>query len=235
MQEFIHIEPLLLPLLIRCAVAILCGVIVGLERAYRAKPAGVRTHSLISLGSCLFMGVSLVVAEEARRLGYTTPDPARIAAQVVTGIGFLGAGVIIRNRGFVRGMTSAATIWSMSAIGLAAGAGMLITAFCVTVGIVIVLRAFDFFEKHLHIKRFRIMSLDVIVKKEGRIPDIRATLRQMDVTLSNERVNHVIGELHYQANLLFFGDLEGRIEKSLRKLKGVKEVVMLVPGELWEG
>ena len=231
MQELFEVEILLWPILLRCFVAILCGVVIGLERAWRAKPAGVRTHALISLGSCLFMGVSLLIAEESRRLGYTTPDPARIAAQVVTGIGFLGAGVIIRNSGFVRGMTSAATIWAMAAIGLAAGAGMLLTAVAVTFSIVIVLRLFDYMEKHLRIKRFYMMSLDVIVKKEGRVPDIRSTLRQMNVTLSQERLNHVIGEIHYQANLLFYGDLEDRIEKSLRKIKGVRDVVILVPGE----
>ena len=234
MEEIITIDPLFFPILLRCAIASLCGVFVGMERAYRAKPAGVRTHMLISLGSCLFMGVSLVVAKEARLLGYTTPDPARIAAQVVTGIGFLGAGAIIRNRGFVKGMTSAATIWCMSAIGLAAGAGMLLTAIISSIGLVFILRLFDFLEKKMRIKRFRVMTLDVIIKKEGIISEIRNQLRAMEITLSHERISHIVNEIHYQSTLLFHGDLENKIEKKIKNVKGVKDLVILTPGELWE-
>ncbi len=235
MYQWFSTEPMLLTLALRCLVASFCGIIVGMERAYRAKPAGIRTHMLISLGSCMFMGVSLVVAEEARRLGYTTPDPGRIAAQVVTGIGFLGAGAIIRNRGFIRGMTSAATIWCMSAIGLAAGAGMLLMAASASIGIVFILRLFDFIEKRLHVKHYRLRALDVLVKKEGRISEVRKVLRALDIIFSREQVNHILGEIHYRANLLFLGDLEEMIESNLRQLKGVKEVLLLKPDDIWDG
>ena len=235
LEKIISIEPLLFTVLLRCTVASLCGVFIGMERAYRAKPAGIRTHMLISLGSCLFMGVSLVVAAEARKLGYTTPDPARIAAQVVTGIGFLGAGAIIQNRGLVRGMTSAATIWCMSAIGMAAGAGMLITAVSCSLAMIVILRTFDFLEGRIRIHRFRIMSIDVTVKKEGRIPEIRKVLRSMGISLSHEQAKHVLNEFHYQASMLLKGDLEDRVEKRLKNIKGVKDIVILTPGDWREG
>ncbi len=92
------------------------GAAIGLEREYRQKPAGLRTNILIAVGSALFTIMSLAMTGR-------DGDPGRIAAQVVTGIGFLGGGAIMRNRDTVHGMTTAATIWVNAAIGLAAGSG----------------------------------------------------------------------------------------------------------------
>lgn len=103
------------------AAALLCGFI-GLERQYHQKNAGVRTHSLVGMGACLFTIVGIhpwVLAQTP-----TSGDAMRVAAQVVTGIGFLGAGVIFVNRDAVRGLTTAAAIWLSAAIGMACGAGM---------------------------------------------------------------------------------------------------------------
>jgi putative Mg2+ transporter-C (MgtC) family protein len=92
------------------------GAAIGLEREYRRKPAGLRTNILIAVGSTLFTIVSL---EMTKGVG----DTSRVAGQIVTGIGFLGGGAILRNRDTVHGMTTAATIWVNSAIGIAAGTG----------------------------------------------------------------------------------------------------------------
>ena len=107
----------------RLLVAGVLGAIIGLDREYRAKEAGFRTHFLVALGSALFMIVSKYGFWDI--LGNTGIglDPSRIAAQVVSGIGFLGAGTIIIQKLFVRGLTTAAGIWATSAIGLAVGAG----------------------------------------------------------------------------------------------------------------
>jgi putative Mg2+ transporter-C (MgtC) family protein len=105
----------------RALLAILCGGIVGVEREMRRKPAGFRTNILICLGSMLFMWLSARVAAGA--VAGAPADPGRIAAQVVTGIGFLGAGTIIHSRGYIRGLTSAAMIWVVAAIGMSIGAG----------------------------------------------------------------------------------------------------------------
>ncbi|WP_205327751.1 MgtC/SapB family protein [Glycomyces sp. YM15] len=103
--------------------ALLLGLAVGAEREWQGKPAGMRTHGLIAVGTCMFV--------LAGRYGFpeTVPgtpgvDPARIAAQVVTGIGFLGAGVIFFHRNIVHGMTTAASIWSTTAVAVACGAGL---------------------------------------------------------------------------------------------------------------
>ncbi len=113
--------------IIKLLVAGLCGGLIGLERERDNKPAGIRTQMLVALGSALFMIVSLSVGSDLR------VDPSRIAAQVVTGIGFLGAGAIIRDRGSVRGMTTAASIWVVAAIGLTIGAGLFVEGIFITI------------------------------------------------------------------------------------------------------
>ena len=106
-------------LILRLLVAGLLGGAIGLERSFRAKEAGVRTHFLVALGSALFMLISQYGFAGAERF-----DAARVAAQVVSGIGFLGAGIIIFQKNTVRGLTTAAGLWVASAIGLGCGAGL---------------------------------------------------------------------------------------------------------------
>ena len=108
------------------------GAAVGLEREYRQKPAGLRTNILIALGSALFTILSI-------SLGHDSGNTDRIAAQVVTGIGFLGGGAIMRNRDTVHGMTTAATIWVNAAIGVAAGTGQYLLATVTTALTLVVL------------------------------------------------------------------------------------------------
>jgi len=98
------------------AVAILCGSLVGAERELKEKSAGLRTIILVCLGSSIFTQASLVLSSDRG-------DPGRVAAQIVTGIGFLGAGTILRSPGGIRGMTTAATIWAMAAVGMVVGSG----------------------------------------------------------------------------------------------------------------
>jgi putative Mg2+ transporter-C (MgtC) family protein len=111
--------------LLRLALAAVLGGVLGLERELREREAGLRTHLLVSVGSALFTIVSAYGFHEFLASGdpVVRADPARIAAQIVTGIGFLGAGAIIRQGLSIRGLTTAATLWVVAAIGLAAGAG----------------------------------------------------------------------------------------------------------------
>jgi putative Mg2+ transporter-C (MgtC) family protein len=103
-------------LLQRLLLAAGLGAVIGLEREYRKRPAGLRTNILITLGSALFTTLSLIMAGAGGNVD-------RVAAQVVTGVGFLGAGAILRSRASVHGMTTAATIWVNAAIGMAVGTG----------------------------------------------------------------------------------------------------------------
>ena len=119
-------------LLGRLALAALFGALIGVEREFRAKEAGLRTHYLVALGSCLFMVVSLygfdlrsVLASQPEVAAQSVRvDVARVAAQIVTGVGFLGAGMIVLHKRFVVGLTTAAAIWTTAAIGAAAGGGL---------------------------------------------------------------------------------------------------------------
>lgn len=141
MDEFAAlVEALRLDLGAKMLVAILAGGGIGLERELRGKPAGLRTNILICIGSALLMDLSIRIAGD--HLG----DPGRIAAQVVTGIGFLGAGTILHTRGAITGLTSAATIWVVAAIGLTTGAGYYYEALGATATVMIVLRGLGWLE-----------------------------------------------------------------------------------------
>ena len=119
--------------LVRLAVAALIGALIGAEREYRDKAAGLRTIMLICIGSCLFtiMGQELITPERG--------DPVRIASSIVSGVGFLGAGVIFRRGKQSTGITTAATVWCSAALGMASGGGKFDIALAVTLGILIVL------------------------------------------------------------------------------------------------
>lgn len=117
----------------RLVLAALFGTIIGLDREYREKEAGFRTHFLVSLGSALMMIVSQYGFSEILTHDGVSLDPSRIAAQVVSGIGFIGAGTVIFNHQIVRGLTTAASLWATAGIGLTAGAGMSWLALAATI------------------------------------------------------------------------------------------------------
>jgi putative Mg2+ transporter-C (MgtC) family protein len=122
-------------LAVRLVVAMLLGGLIGIEREVSHHSAGLRTNILVSLGACLFTVLSLTGFGEVG----TNPDSARVAAQVVSGIGFLGAGAVFRDKNRVRGLTTAAAIWLVAAIGMAAGAGSYFSALITTLLTLVVL------------------------------------------------------------------------------------------------
>ena len=138
-----------LNLALRLTVGLVLGAIIGFERELHRQPAGFRTHSLVSLGAALFTVVSA--------FGFTgsTVDPTRIAAQIVSGIGFIGAGTILQYRGHIRGLTTAASLWSVAAIGTAAGAGLFVVAITGSILILVILSLLDQVEEITR-RRFRV-------------------------------------------------------------------------------
>lgn len=125
-------------------VSLLLGGAVGFERKLKGQSAGLRTFALISMGATLAMLISIYVPQEY--MGLKNGDPGRIAAQVVTGVGFLGAGAIIQMKGSVRGLTTAAGIWMVATIGMAVGLGMYAVALSATLLILVVLHSFERWE-----------------------------------------------------------------------------------------
>jgi putative Mg2+ transporter-C (MgtC) family protein len=125
---------------LRLAIAALLGSLIGFERERLMWSAGIRTHMLVSVGACLFMIVSAYGFAHATTLPHVVLDPSRIAAQVVSGVGFLGAGSILLRGQAVRGLTTAASIWSVAALGLASGGGLYFAA-AVATGIILLILA----------------------------------------------------------------------------------------------
>jgi putative Mg2+ transporter-C (MgtC) family protein len=121
--------------------SLLCGAIIGTERQLRGKPVGIRTSTLITLGTYLFIAASMAV-------GNNMTDPSRIIGQVITGIGFLGAGVMMSKDGVVVGVTSAATIWSLAAIGVSISTGNLLTSIKLSGVVIFILIGVDLLEDY---------------------------------------------------------------------------------------
>lgn len=138
--------------ILRLFIAGILGSIIGLDREYRAKEAGYRTHFLVSLGSALIMIVSQHGFSEILDTPNVNLDPSRIASQVVTGIGFIGAGTIILHKQIVRGLTTAAGIWATSGIGLSIGAGMYELGISATILTLIGLEVLSFLFKSIGMK-----------------------------------------------------------------------------------
>jgi putative Mg2+ transporter-C (MgtC) family protein len=161
----------------RLLLAAILGGVIGLERELRHKPAGLRTNMLISLGAALFTVISWQMAN------ISGGDHTRIAAQIITGIGFIGAGVVIRERGAVLGITSAATIFVMAAVGMACGAGMPVTAIFTTLLLLVALVLLGIAEArfglHSQLTTFRITAAN----QAGMIERVHDIASQMGVEL----------------------------------------------------
>lgn len=130
-----------LELTARLVVALVLGAVIGWERELQRMPAGFRTHALVSLGAAIFTVVG------AYAFVGSNPDPTRVAAQIVSGIGFLGGGAILHYGGTVRGLTTAASLWAVAAVGMAAGAGLLVMATISTALIIVALEVFQRLER----------------------------------------------------------------------------------------
>jgi putative Mg2+ transporter-C (MgtC) family protein len=159
-------------MIIRLGLGFLAGAIIGLERSSRHQTAGLRTHILIATGATLLMLLSIWLPQEFQSL--KNGDPGRIAAQVVSGIGFLGAGAIIRLGNNIKGLTTAASLWLIAAVGLAVGAGMFLAAGAAVVIILITLIMLDKFERRLFPAE-RNKLLEITFKSNN--PDTDETLR----------------------------------------------------------
>jgi putative Mg2+ transporter-C (MgtC) family protein len=175
--------------------AFACGAIVGFEREKEHKPAGLRTQILICLGSAIFTVVSMSPALGGR-------EPARIAAQIVTGVGFLGAGSILRDRAGITGLTTAATIWTVSAIGIVVGAGYVTAGLLSSLGVLLVLSAFRSVEAHLggrcSMRRLRVVYRPEKGKTRPLIVSILDDLRGPHDIEQESRLPGGVEEMHIQ-------------------------------------
>lgn len=155
---------LLIEWFLRVLAAALLGGVLGLERDVHGRAAGLRTHLLVCMGSAIFMVHSLFVwsyAPELQGEFMRVSDPARIAAQIITGIGFLGAGAIIKEGFSVRGLTTAANLWVAAAIGMTCGAGLYFFAAGLTLAALIFLVVLNYFERFINRLEYRLLTLEL--------------------------------------------------------------------------
>ncbi len=208
--------------------SLLLGSVVGLERKRKGQSAGLRTFALISMGATLAMLISIYVPQEY--LGLKNGDPGRIAAQVITGIGFLGAGAIIQGKGSVRGLTTAAGIWMVATIGLAVGVGLYLVSIFATALIIVILMVLEQWEHRIRIGgESRIIRLRVseIVTD---IEPYRECLSNHNVTLVNVYVEYDYAESLTRLNLVTLSrDSTDYISlfEDLRKLQPATTAVSL--------
>ena len=182
-----------LDIVLRLLCAMLVGAIIGTEREYTHRPAGMRTHMLVSLGACVVMLTSQMIFYQYRAYG-ATPDPARLSAQVITGVGFLGAGTIMKEGPSIKGLTTAASVWAVACLGVAAGGGYYGVALIGTLCMMVTLTVFELLQKKLMHGRYELYMFSVdctdvvsaleLINKLASAHD--ATLARMQVDSSEE-------------------------------------------------
>lgn len=203
-------------ILIRIILSAILGGMVGFEREVHGCAAGLRTHILVSVGSAVFMITSIEVASMYSHLGAV--DPSRIAANVVAGIGFLGAGAIIRYGASIRGLTTAASIWAVAAIGLSAGAGLYVVTgvtSVIVVGTLFLSRLEERMELKRHIRRLMITTDFFDEKTRQQISDIVETyggsLKQIETNESESKDGEIKLEVDIMLSRIYYRDVEAEI------------------------
>ena len=206
--------------MLRLLAALLLGAVVGLERERQERAAGLRTVTMVSLGSCLFTIVGAY--------GFSATDPSRVAAQIVTGIGFLGAGTIFLRKDLVRGLTTAATIWAVAAIGMAAGTAQYLIAFFTTLLILSVLMVLKPIERRFF-KRPNEAQVSLIVPRgEGEIEKVRAALAVIGAFPMSIRI-HELNETDDRLEIdvgLPSNRTTAELLRQLRSVAGARQILI---------
>lgn len=182
-HSIITMQPGIGEICLRLACAMLVGLVIGTEREYTHRPAGMRTHILVALGACVISITGELIFNHYSVLG-SNADPARLSAQVITGVGFLGAGTIMREGATVKGLTTAASVWAVACLGIAAGFGYYALAVFGMVFIFVTLTIFEWLQNIL-MKPANQKSAQYILETA----DIATTLSLIHEQATAERVN----------------------------------------------
>lgn len=210
-------DQLHLELLLQLALAVVLGGAVGLERELSGRPAGLRTTILICVGATLFTSLSV-------RMGSGHGDPGRVAAQILTGVGFIGAGTILHTRGHVTGLTSAATIWTVAAIGMALGAGAYVDAIGTTVLVLVVLNGLLYVERAV---AKRAACTTIVIHAEPTaigIDELEAFVRDTGLSITRSSVRRDGADLALELEMRGPKRLHDDVLLALSKHAGVRGV-----------
>src|SRR5215475_6829739 len=196
---------------IKLIVAAILGGIIGIERQIRDKPAGLRTNILICVGSTLFMIISNAFGD------------TRIGAQIITGIGFLGAGSVLHSHGFVLGLTTAATIWVVAGVGMALGSGMYLVAFFATAMSLVTLYFLSFIEDKIQGRRLYSYAL-VVSDLNQALASIHKVLQANSVTAASFNFKKEAGHYHVWFTLLIPRETNLKIIQRLSEIPEITQV-----------
>lgn len=167
-----------LEIIVRLGIAAVLGMLVGFERERQNQPAGLRTHTILAIGACLAMTISINLAFQFTPQGFTG-DPARLAAQVISGIGFLGAGAILRYGTSVKGLTTSTSLFTIAIVGLAVGAGHYTAGLATTAMLLIILVVLNALEKRW-IHSFETINISVTAHNNPQlVEDLLALFKKM--------------------------------------------------------
>ena len=212
-NSILSLEPGMGEVCLRLACAMLVGLVIGTEREYTHRPAGMRTHILVALGACAVSITGELLFNHYNALG-AYPDPARLSAQVITGVGFLGAGTIIREGFSVKGLTTAASVWAVACLGIAAGFGYYALAIFGMIFIFITLTIFEWLQEKL-VKSYNLQE-DYALETS----DIAASLALLTEAASLERgtVRNIAAKKTENGHTLTFrANFNGRHRKLHRQ------------------
>jgi putative Mg2+ transporter-C (MgtC) family protein len=213
-------------ILIRILLAAALGALIGYERERQSQPAGLRTHVVLVVGSALAMCLSINLAMQFKS-EVPNGDPARLAAQVLSGIGFLGAGAILRFGATVKGLTTAASLWTMAVVGLAVGIGYYLVAGGVTALLLIVLTLLNWVEARLIKPDLSLLFTVFAADRAGIESEVRATFQKYCSRIDYFRFNHHIRRQRVRINTLIKlhnQDMLEQLNSQLSAIQGVKIV-----------
>ncbi len=206
-------------IIIKLLLSLVLGGLIGLERESLNRPAGFRTHILVCVGSTLTMLVSLSLCEKYP----FNADPGRVAAQVVSGIGFLGAGTIIKEGATIRGLTTAASLWTISSIGLAIGSDYYFGAIVATLFVLGTLLSLSKFEETLVKRRYQYIVYIDMEDKPGQLGKIGSKMGERNISIKNIKMFHS-AEDKLSIELLIRLPADTKIDSVLRELAKIEGV-----------
>ena len=214
-------ETLRLTLLFKLLLATLLGGAIGFEREVAGKPAGLRTNILICVGAALFTHLSISIAQIGfDPAGHPYGDTTRIAAQIVSGIGFLGAGAILHAHGAVVGLTTAATIWVVAAVGAAIGSGAYVEGLGTSVLIILVLVGLRPVERRLLTRR-RKVNATIRVRRDARFDNIEDVIRGCGLHLFSKRTYEHDSDRAFEVELIGTSNQVDAVIEELRRRQDV--------------
>ena len=208
----------LLEIFLRLAAALVAGGIIGYERERDSQPAGLRTHMILALGAALVMILSVNIGIKFGS------DPARLAAQVISGIGFLGAGALLRFGFNVKGLTTASTLWTTAMVGMAIGYGYyLVSLFAVVIMIIVLTLVERFEKKFVRVNVIRTVVVDVH-EREGILREVRKTISKMADALLAFSVQKSVKNKHMRLEIVARFNRNEKLEDMLEVISSIEGV-----------